>query len=863
MAWAVKYRGEFYDLKGLYWRIDVEEDGYGGAIGEMKMGGNALQIEHMAGGDDLLLNPIKGSQATFNIISETNFQWLGLYSAENLKYRTSIYYNSGGYVLYWRGYLTSDYSEPYEDVPYMVSVTATDALGLLKDMPYKYTTTTTDDTYYDGRRYESQVILDCLGKIGFTQFKEFCNIYEDNISEGAGDSPFDQVQIDVDVFRDKNCYEVIEEILKKYNAVIRQTRGEFWLYRPTELKTSGDVYYRYFTAYDTKTDDALSPSPDQLISHPSAVTNRSTFPGGRLMLQGPLKKFTAEQDYGYRESWINNHKFEIERYTAADGFEGWTESVATFRPADVLPVLSFPVREIEICEGEDEGVALYPFAAAVPNSTYYISQTFGSNAIQSSNTLTFSFAYKIVNTTTSPVSASVAIRIKADGYNYWLQENDEVTANWSASEEFIRVTQADVAPGPGSWETYSRSIRGIFYPGPYTVTIYPTNFAGLYACYKDVVFTSTSNQLSTLFKGVKRTLFKKTYVYETTVDDIEEVVGRTYEAINDIAGSELAEEYILGDVEDSGLTNVTEQFMGALCINVGQSLIGVADDFVTDHAAAYVAGGVVVTSKDNKIIFTGNNTTGFTGATGISNTSGNLSGTVANTQTASATTNERHSIQLAGTSGTADVDVEGVLTTATFSGNLNTTAANFVTNNASFYAGADVTVTAAGDTLTFEADNGQFDSSYTTSITNVTGDLTGDVDISAQTYIAGVPQIDTITLTGTSGAANITCDGVTNAAEFAAGTILQHTRSWHTRGNTEAKPVIELIADEMAAQYAREKHFIQMNIRESGTSPDIDVIKNVQDDLNQLTGTTRVFAVNRGTFDVYNREWSIDLIEII
>ena len=45
MAWAVKYRGEFYDLKGLYWRIEIEEDAFAGAITEMKMGGNPLTIE--------------------------------------------------------------------------------------------------------------------------------------------------------------------------------------------------------------------------------------------------------------------------------------------------------------------------------------------------------------------------------------------------------------------------------------------------------------------------------------------------------------------------------------------------------------------------------------------------------------------------------------------------------------------------------------------------------------------------------------------------------------------------------------------------------------------------------------------------
>lgn len=972
MAWAVKYRGEFYDLKGLYWRIDIEEDNYASSIGEMKMGGQPLTIEHMAGGDDLLFNPIKGSQATFNIISDTNFQWVGLYSAENLKYRNSIYYANAGtlnstwvntnfdtftagtgqnitsaiysttgtqaavlsyvpvllgdtisvtytltvnsgtapwltlwaagdyassvdtqmdagthtiilpstyfgnvdvriyateavnfslsgvsvtynnYALYWRGYLSSDYQEPYNDTPYIVSVAATDALGLLKDIKY-------DDsgTPYDGRRYESQVILDCLGKIGVTAFKEFVNLYEDRITDSVGYSPFDQVQIDVDVFRDMYCYEVLEEVLKKYNAVIRQSRGEFYIYRPTEL-IDATVYGRAFTAYNTKT--AFSFDPDQLISR-TVVTDIKNFQGGVLMIQAPLSKFTAEHDYGYKHSWLENWAFESTRWPL-DEPDGWTNNGGQ------------QINTTYLTRTEKDGIIFGP-VSAVPNPVYNCYQQFGTNAKVTSNQFLIEFEYMFVNFSSSTATnKKVAIRIHDVAETYWLDNDTDADCKWVTTQKHVDLTEASVPVGKGSWTRFTRMVPGLPVDGPFVLTLFPTTGTGIWLAYRNVRFACTSDDMIlhiptmqeqyAYSKKVNKSpiTFKSQGLdsYVETVDNAE-IVSHTYISENAITGGSVTQGYMLGDVADTGITNVIEQFYGSLATMTSQQLAGVADDFVVDHAAAYVAGGVTVTSSGNNIIFTGTNTTAFTGATAIANVSGNLAGSVANTQTASAGVNRVDEIELVGIAGTADIVCEGVTQTATFSTDLSTTATNFVNANAGLYAAVNVTLTSVNEFLYFEYDNGLPELNDINVIPN---GLDGAITESDTPYAEGQPQIDTVTLTGTSGSANITCDGVTQAAEFTAGTTLQHTVSWHTRGLTEGKPVIELVADEVAAQYAREKHFIQMNLRESdATAPDVNVVYNLQDSLNTYGGNNRIFAVNRGTFDVFNREWSIDLIEIL
>jgi hypothetical protein len=230
MSWDPKYRCEWTDILGLEWRADIEDET--AHIGDpvvMQATGSPLSINFLYSGDSLIDSPIHGTTADLSIYSDTNFQWVGLYAYGERKYRLSIYYSTTN--LYYRGFLNSDgYSEPYDGVSYPVILSASDWLGQLKDIPYKDGTVN-----YNGRNTESQIIFDILAKIGTTSFKEFVSIYEDSMEDTDADSPLNQTTVDVDIFQERNCYEVLTEILKTYSAIIRQVNGEFVIYRPDDL----------------------------------------------------------------------------------------------------------------------------------------------------------------------------------------------------------------------------------------------------------------------------------------------------------------------------------------------------------------------------------------------------------------------------------------------------------------------------------------------------------------------------------------------------------------------------------------------------------------------------------------------------
>ena len=325
---AERWRIEFSDLQKVEWRISIEDPDFTGDYTLLKATGNPLNFAYDNESDDVF-DPMRPSRATFEVYSETNFALLDLYSVEDMHYPVNIYCNE---ALFWSGYIeTQNYAEAYEPPLYPVSITATDGLSILENILFAdniaYSEGEEAITYYNGHELESAIILDILGEIGFTEFKEYVNIYEDNMLSTASDSPFDQIKIDRDVFKDYYCYDVLSEILKKYNAIIRQKDGVFCIVRPAEL-LDATVYGRWFTGDTTKT--AITLNPDQFLkrknTHPSA--RRIQLPGGRLMIVPPAKKVTSVFEYGYKESWLDNFELSAKYWDGAD-FQYWTRSSGT------------------------------------------------------------------------------------------------------------------------------------------------------------------------------------------------------------------------------------------------------------------------------------------------------------------------------------------------------------------------------------------------------------------------------------------------------------------------------------------------------------------------------------------------------
>lgn len=212
-------------------------------------------------------------------------------------------------------------------------------------------------------------------------------------------------------------------------------------------------------------------------------------------------------------------------------------------------------------------------------------------------------------------------------------------------------------------------------------------------------------------------------------------------------------------------------------------------DFVTSNSAEYSVQGITLSANTNDLVMTSNNAgTEFTAPTKTS-VAGDLSGDVTVTQANVVAVAQISTIAISGTGGAALITGVGGLTNSViFDTDLNTTAANFVTNQGADYTAVGITVTSDNANIIFTA-NVAGTSFATPVITTDWGDLTGTVT-ATQANVVAVKQVETITLTGTDGEALVEAAGglskevrfLTDLTAAATAFVAQHASAYLTEG---------------------------------------------------------------------------------
>ena len=172
---------------------------------------------------------ISGTSLEMVIQADVDGELTSLYTVDNKLFLVELYKND---VLIWTGYvLPEKYSEPYIPVPYDVSVTASDGIGILKDIPF---TSSGEKTLFD-------VIRFCCNQTGIIlDFIVFSSLVESSMNKS--NSMLVQASFDVFTFRNKTCYEVLESILTSIDAFITEANGKWVIARYTDLVKEGFLY---------------------------------------------------------------------------------------------------------------------------------------------------------------------------------------------------------------------------------------------------------------------------------------------------------------------------------------------------------------------------------------------------------------------------------------------------------------------------------------------------------------------------------------------------------------------------------------------------------------------------------------------
>ena len=798
------------DLEGEDWRVDILEDGYGGDPTTMRPTGEPLVFDWPGDGDDVFGQNIRGSQASINVYSDTDFEYSELFTSDGLEFKVNIYYDTT--TLFWTGWINADtWSEPYRPTSYPVTITANDGLGLLKGFDFTDLSITSRATFSD-------YIYQILGEVGFTAFTEFVNVYDTDMDSGTGDSPLDQSGAEPDLWEESTMYEALSDVLKTFNAGMTQQMGKMIIYRYKEL-SDVTMRGRIFTSATAKS--STTRTPLQSINRSTTASNFDEV-GGTLMIMPQVSLLNISQSYGVRESILDSWQFNYEDFSGSWDVSNWTET-STPDPR--------PVGNNSLLRGDNTGVYLHSVRAAAGGSGPNLNQSIVVKSSATDGTIV-EFDWGMINNSPGSLTGRVQaeISIVEGGTTYYF-----TGTAWSASSSQVPVTGAILTVGVNEftgWTTYTQTIN-TSKRGPLTVKLFAIaesgSAASFYSAYKNIKIKFSNSD------GI---------ILE----------GKEYEITNAVNGQIVDLAYNLGD-GDTALTNALVMENGSIHQEY-IDLTQVAAQFAANHSGDYA--GITVTSSTNDIIFTADVAgTDFTGATTITNTVTDLDGSVVNTTANVVAVKRVDTVTLdTGTGGSADVLCNGVTTGATYNASYTQTATDFVTNRAADYLPA-VIVTSSGDDIIFTAAVAGVDFTGSTTITNSIPDLDGSV-ANTTANVVGVARVDTISLTGSSGTADILCDETTEEATF----NFTPTTAWDTRGGSENDPIVELIGGEIGNQFSRPKHLLDLELLEQSNAF-LDLVGNLQDDLNQFDGSDRVFIMNRANYDVRNRRWALGLNELI
>jgi hypothetical protein len=255
MAFGLKYQGTFFSkIENFEYQVSIYQDGFVGSSTDLTFGNVTINR-----GESDMLQPIKGSESTIEVLNTTDFEFEGEFGSANYgDYYVTIEKDAS---IIWQGYnIPNTYSEPYQQTPYLTELKFNCGLGHLK---YKYFEDA--GTLYSGQKSILEVLRLCLNKLpnaaNISQsIRESINTYENRLYSGtptAADSMINSIFVDSGLYKSEvksgvgselqgwTCYQVIEEILKVFNARVYSWNNLWFIDQLREQKTS-PINYRDF-----------------------------------------------------------------------------------------------------------------------------------------------------------------------------------------------------------------------------------------------------------------------------------------------------------------------------------------------------------------------------------------------------------------------------------------------------------------------------------------------------------------------------------------------------------------------------------------------------------------------------------------
>jgi hypothetical protein len=246
------YTLEYDDLNGDTAKVSILERDYLGSASEINGSEAPFNLSLRGENSDLFTTILPGN-CTIGILSETNFQFLNLFTQDDRKYKIIFYKDTGdGFIERWRGFITPETN-------YSIEAEGTDQLSNLKDIPFLDSTGNT----ITGDLQLIKIISIALSYTDLNLSIRSCiNIFEIDMDTDVSDDPLLQTYIDVETYIENrealSCYDVLYNILLSFGARLFQWEG-YWYLVPVDAFTDDIPYREFDSAGDYITNGSFSP----------------------------------------------------------------------------------------------------------------------------------------------------------------------------------------------------------------------------------------------------------------------------------------------------------------------------------------------------------------------------------------------------------------------------------------------------------------------------------------------------------------------------------------------------------------------------------------------------------------------------
>ncbi len=226
------YKGGFYSVGGTLYEVEILKEGYAGATTEIAFGEDPLTIEWT---DVDKLEPVMSSSARLQLFSDSDRQFVGLYTVETGSVRMDVYRDGS---LYWSGTIDTElYEEPYAYKDgYVVEITFSDFAPL-------------DRLRFNGSGFMTlrSLINDILNESGVRYGELIPYIstspYLYNVVDETSGSLLDTVSVQAANFYDEDgeamsLRKVLDETLRPLSLRLLQKDGHIYLYDLNALSTA-------------------------------------------------------------------------------------------------------------------------------------------------------------------------------------------------------------------------------------------------------------------------------------------------------------------------------------------------------------------------------------------------------------------------------------------------------------------------------------------------------------------------------------------------------------------------------------------------------------------------------------------------